>query len=117
MGDKDIITDFQNLYLAYKKAKRNKRYNGSCAKFQTMTLEGLHMLKDQLENQTYRMNPYNTFRIYEPKERIIESCSFKDKIVQHCICDNILHPRLEKQFIRNNMQGRRGKGRIFVENA
>lgn len=113
MGDKDIITDYQNLYMAYRKAKRNKRYNGSCAKFQTMTLEGLHMLKEQLENQTYRMNPYNRFKIYEPKERVIESCSFKDKIVQHCLSDNILHPRLESEFIRTNYAGQTGKGTDF----
>lgn len=51
-----------------------------------MSLEGLHMLKEQLENQTYRMNPYNEFKVYEPKERVIKSCSFKDKVVQHCLC-------------------------------
>lgn len=113
MGDKDIITDFQNLYKAYRKAKSNKRYNGSCAKFQTMTLEGLHILKEQLEDQTYRMNPYNRFKIYEPKERVIESCSFKDKIVQHCLSDNILHPRLECEFIRTNYAGQTGKGTDF----
>ena len=113
VGDKDIITDYQNLYLAYRRAKRNKRYNGSCAKFQAMTLEGLHMLKEQLEDQTYRMSPYNEFRIYEPKERVIESCSFKDKIVQHSLSDNILHPRLENEFIRTNYAGQKGKGTDF----
>ena len=79
--DKDIICDFGNLYKAYNKAKRGKRHNGSCAKFQTMNLEGLHLLKEQLENQTYRMNPYNEFKVYEPKERVIKSCYFKDKVV------------------------------------
>ena len=113
MGDKDIITDFQNLYMAYRRAKSNKRYNGSCAKFRTMTLEGLHMLKEQLENQTYRMSPYHKFRIYEPKEREIESCSFKDKIVQHSLSDNILHPRLESEFIRTNYAGQIEKGTDF----
>lgn len=113
MGDKDIITNYQNLYLAYKKAKSNKRHNGNCAKFQMMTLEGLHMLKEQLENQTYRINPYNRFKIYEPKERVIESCGFKDKIVQHCLSDNILHPRLESEFIKNNYAGQIGKGTDF----
>ncbi|MCM1218827.1 MAG: RNA-directed DNA polymerase [Lachnospiraceae bacterium] len=113
MGDKDIIADYQNLYRAYRRAKRNKGYNGSCAKFQTMTLEGLHMLKEQLENQAYCMSPYNKFRIYEPKERVIESCSFKDKIVQHSLSDNILHPRLESEFIRTNYAGQKGKGTDF----
>lgn len=107
--DKDVICDFENLYRAYKKAKAGKGFNGSSAKFQTMNLEGLHILKEQLENQTYRMNPYNEFKVYEPKERVIKSCSFKDKVVQHCLCDNVLHPRLANEFIRTNYAGQIGK--------
>ena len=113
MDEKGIVTSYESLYKAYKKAKRNKPYNGSCAKFQMMSLEGLHMLKDQLENQSYQMAPYNQFKIYEPKERLIESCSFKDKVVQHILSDNILHPRLEKEFIRCNYAGQKGKGTHF----
>lgn len=111
--DKDIICDYENLYKAYKKAKCGKKFNGSSAKFQTMSLEGLHLLKEQLENQTYRMNPYNEFKVYEPKERVIKSCSFKDKVVQHCLCDNILHPRLASEFIKTNYAGQDGKGTHF----
>lgn len=111
--DKDIICDYENLYKAYKKAKCGKKFNGSSAKFQTMSLEGLHLLKEQLENQTYRINPYNEFKVYEPKERVIKSCSFKDKVVQHCLCDNILHPRLASEFIKTNYAGQEGKGTHF----
>lgn len=113
MDDKSIICSFENLYKAYRKAKFGKRSNGSCAKFQTMNLEGLHFLKEQLESQTYRMGPYNEFKIYEPKERVIKSCSFKDKVVQHCLCDEILHPRLADIFIRTNYAGQIGKGTHF----
>lgn len=111
--DKDVICDFENLYRAYKKAKAGKGFNGSSAKFQIMNLEGLHILKEQLENQTYRMNPYNEFKVYEPKERVIKSCSFKDKVVQHCLCDNVLHSRLKSEFIRTNYAGQIGKGTHF----
>ena len=113
MDDKSIICSFENLYKAYKKAKAGKNSNGSCARFQTMALEGVHTLKEQLENQIYRMAPYNEFRIYEPKERVIKSCSFKDKVVQHCLCDEILHPRLASEFIRTNYAGQIGKGTLF----
>lgn len=113
MDEKDIVTSYESLYKAYKSAKRNKPYNGSCAKFQMMTLEGLHMLKEQLENQSYQMAPYNQFTIYEPKERVIESCSFKDKVVQHSLSDNILHPELQNEFIRCNYAGQKGKGTHF----
>lgn len=111
--DKDIVTDYGNLYRAYKDAKRNKSYNGSCARFQMMSLEGIHMLKEQLERQTYNMAQYNSFKIYEPKERLIESCAFKDKVVQHVFCDNILHPKLKSEFIRTNYAGQKGKGTDF----
>lgn len=111
--DKDIICDYENLYKAYKQAKCGKKFNGSSAKFQTMSLEGLHLLKEQIENQTYRMNPYNEFKVYEPKERVIKSCSFKDKVVQHCLCDNILYPRLASEFIKTNYAGQDGKGTHF----
>lgn len=113
MDVKNIVTDYENLYRAYKKAKRNKPFNGSCARFQNMSLEGLHLLKEQLENQTYKMSNYNEFKIYEPKERVIKSCSFKDKVVQHIFSDNILHPQLENEFIKCNYAGQVGKGTHF----
>lgn len=113
---KDIICSFENLYMAYKKAKAGKKFNGSTARFEMMSLEGVHLLKEQLENQTYRMAPYNEFKIYEPKERVIQSCSFKDKVVQHCLCDNVLHPILSKQFIECNYAGQIGKGTLFGMN-
>lgn len=113
MDVKDIVTDYGNLYRAYKDAKRGKKYNGSRVRFQNMSLEGLHILKEQLTDQTYRMSPYNEFKIYEPKERVIESCSFKDKIVQHVFCDNVLHPVLKDVLIRTNYAGQIGKGTDF----
>lgn len=110
---KKIICNYENLYKAYKRAKRGKGFNGSSARFQMMTLEGIHMLKEQLENQTYQMAKYNEFKVYEPKEREIKSCSFKDKVVQHCFCDNVLLPQLKDVFIKDNYAGQIGKGTLF----
>lgn len=113
---KDIICNFENLYESYRKAKAGKKFKGSAARFQMMSIEGIHMLKEQLENKTYKMSPYNEFKIYEPKERVIQSCSFKDKVVQHCLCDKVLHPVLKNQFIECNYAGQIGKGTLFGMN-
>ena len=113
---KSIICDFETLYKSYRKARTGKAFHGSNARFQMMSLEGIHMLKEQLEKKTYRVSPYNEFKIYEPKERVIQSCSFKDKIVQHCLCDNVLHPVLAKRFIECNYAGQIGKGTLFGMN-
>lgn len=112
--DKEIVTDYGNLYQAYRQAKSGKKFNSSTARFSNVALDGINILKEQLENQTYTVAPYNRFEIYEPKQRVIESCSFKDKVVQHVFCDNILHPKLKNVFIKYNSAGQIGKGTLYA---
>ena len=52
--DKDVVADFDNLYKAYRKAKSGKGFNTSTAKFSTMALDGIYLIKEQLENQSYK---------------------------------------------------------------
>ena len=111
--DKDIVANFENLYRSYKKVKSGKKFNSGTVRFSNLSLEGIHLLKEQLESQTYTINPYNKFQIHEPKERTIESCSFKDKVVQRCFSDYILTPKLEKILIKWNTAGQQGKGQHF----
>lgn len=117
MTDFEKITDFNSLYKAYKKAKLGKGYKHSSAKFQTMVLYGTHKIKDELETKTYKVSPYSQFYVYEPKRRLIEAATFKDQIVQHSLCDNVLLPKLGKEFIRNNFAGQIGKGTLFGLNT
>ena len=62
-------------------------------------------------------NKYNKFYVYEPKKRLIEAAAFKDKVVQHSLCDNVLLPKLSSVFIRNNFAGQIGKGTLFGLNT
>lgn len=111
--DKEIITDFGNLYRAYKSAKGGKGHNSSTRKFSAVALDGVNQLRQQLIDRTYCISGYNEFKICEPKERVIKSCQFKDKVVQHCLCDNILLPRLQSLFITDNYAGQEDKGTLF----
>lgn len=108
--DEEIVANFENLYRSYKKVKNGKKFNSGTARFSNLSLEGIHLLKEQLESQTYTINPYNKFQIHEPKERTIESCAFKDKVVQRCFSDHVLTPKLEKILIKWNTAGQQGKG-------
>lgn len=117
MTDFEKVTDFGNLYNAYKKAKSGKGYKKSSAKFEVKALEGIHILKEQLESKQYTVSEYNQFYVYEPKQRLIEAAAFKDKVVQHSLCDNVLLPKLQNVFIRNNFAGQIGKGTLFGLNA
>lgn len=111
--DFESVTDFGNLYQAYKKAKAGKGFSKSSQKFQMAALDGIWQIKRRLETKTYQVSKYNEFIIYEPKERIIKAGSFVDKIVQHSLCDNALIPLLNKEFISNNFAGQVGKGTLY----
>lgn len=117
MTNFEKITDFENLYIAYKKAKAGKGYHNSSAKFEVRALDGIHKIKQQLESKEYKVSEYNKFYVYEPKKRLIEAASFKDKVVQHSLCDNVLLPKLQDVFIRNNFAGQKGKGTLFGLNT
>ena len=97
----------------YRKSKSGKGFKKSSARFSIMALDGIHALIEQLKNKTYKVSDYTEFKVYEPKERIIKTTSFKDKVVQHSLCDNVILPRLQDVFIYDNCAGQKGKGTLF----
>lgn len=113
MTDFQKVIDFNNMYKAYRKSKSGKGFKKSSARFSIMALDGINALIEQLRNKTYKVSDYTEFKVYEPKERIIKTTSFKDKVVQHSLCDNVILPRLEKVFIYDNCAGQKGKGTLF----
>ena len=115
MTDFEKVIDFENMYKAYKKSKRGKGYKKSSARFSIKALEGINALSDQIKARTYTVSEYQEFKVYEPKEREIKTTSFKDKVVQHSLCDNVILPRLSRVFIPENSAGQIGKGTLFAE--
>ena len=73
-------------------------------------LEALNLLSYQLKTKKYTLSPYNTFEVFEPKRRVVMSNSYKDKVVQHSLCDNVLEPILTRSFITDNYASQVGKG-------
>ena len=110
MTDFEKIHSFESLYNAYRKARQDKRWKGAAAKFEVNLLEALNLLSAQIRTKRYTMSPYNTFEVYEPKRRVVMSNSYKDKVVQHSLCDNVLEPILTRSFIRDNYASQVGKG-------
>lgn len=113
MTDFEKVIDFKNMYRAFRRAKCGKGYKKSSARFNVSALDGVHTLIHQLKAREYRVSPYSEFKVYEPKERIIQTTSFKDKVVQHSLCDNVIMPRLQRVFIYDNCAGQKGKGTLF----
>lgn len=113
MTDFEKVIDFENLYKAFRRARQGKGYKRSSARFDLAALDGIHVLAEQLRNRTYRISEYNEFKVYEPKERLIQTTSFKEKVIQHSLCDNVIMPKLQQIFVRDNCAGQKGKGTLF----
>lgn len=100
----------KNVYEAYLKARRGKRHRVETIKFEINALENVYLIAYQLQKKIYQTKGYEVFKVYEPKERIIMAPPFADRVVQHCLCDNILAPRLTKHFIYDTYACLKGKG-------
>ena len=67
------VTDWQNLYCAAGKAQKGKRYRKNVLNFNYNLENELFILQDQLRTKTYQPGVYRTFRILDPKPRLISA--------------------------------------------
>lgn len=102
---------FENLYLAYKKAIKNKRWKHATLKYTFNLEENLFNLQNDLINETYQPGEYKQFYVYVPKVRLIKALPFSDRVLQHSV-NNILEPLFEKTFYEYSYACRIGKGPI-----
>ena len=71
-------------------------------------------LVKELANKTYKLGKYKIFRIYDPKERLIEALPYGDRVVLMCFCKNVMEPKLENRLIYDNAASRKKKGTDFA---
>jgi retron-type reverse transcriptase len=76
----------------------------------SVDLEGnLIQIQNELIWKTYRTGHYHEFHVYEPKKRLVAALPFKDRIVQHAIC-NVIEPLFEAKMIYDSYACRVSKG-------
>lgn len=105
----EYIVNFENLYGAYLKARRCKRYRKEVLIFSRNVEEELLTLREELVLGTYKTGHYRKFIIYEPKKREISALPFRNRVVHHAIC-TVIDPLFEKKFIKDSYACRIGKG-------
>jgi hypothetical protein len=113
MSDFQKLTSFENLYASYRTSMKGKGKKKAAARFNAAALENLCVMKRQLVSRTYQVSPYSEFIVSEPKQRVIKSGSFRDKVLQHCLCDYVLLPKMKDIFIEDNYAGQIGKGTLY----
>ncbi|MFC1647984.1 reverse transcriptase domain-containing protein [Nanoarchaeota archaeon] len=103
------ITSYENLELAFFKARKRKTKKHYVMKFEKNLKENLLQLRKELTTQTYRPMPLKTFILKDPKTRKISVSDFRDRIIHHALC-NVIEPLFEECFIYDSYANRKKKG-------
>ena len=114
MANRDLwneLCSYENLELAYRKARRHKTLKPYVIEFEKNLKGNLLLLRTELLLHSYSPIPLVNFTIYDPKLRKISKSDFRDRIVHHALC-NIIEPIFDKSFIYDSYANRKGKGTL-----
>lgn len=104
------IISIENLQAADTKACRGKSKQPGVIQHsqnRDANIQALHVL---LRNKQYRTSEYTTFKVYEPKERLVYRLPYyPDRILHHAIM-NVLEPMFTACFTADTYSCIKGKG-------
>lgn len=101
---------FSKLMSAYKRARKNKVYKDEVIKFEFNLENNITNLENNIRNKKYRLGQYFSFKIYEPKERIICALPFIDRIVHQWYVEEFIKPYIVPKFISTSFACLKDKG-------
>jgi len=101
------LVSFDNLLLAFRKARRGKARRPSVAAFELHLEKKLLQLQRELQNGEYQPGEYRVFTIYERKPREISAAPFRDRVVHHAIINqnSIASPSFRQGLPESRLQG------------
>ena len=111
------IYSIENLQLADSIARKGKSKQPGVILHDKNKEQNILKLHEVLKNKTYKTSEYTTFRIFEPKERLIFRLPYyPDRITHHAIM-NILEPIFISTFTADTYSCIKGKGIHAASNA
>mgnify|MGYP001859326559 FL=1 len=95
----DSKLTFDKLVEAHERASKGKRFDKEVLLFEMNLETNITNIIKKLENNTYRFGKYRVFTIYEPKERIIKSLPYIDRVVHQWYVEEFIKPYMMPRFI------------------
>lgn len=95
------VYNLPNIELADRKARRHKSVRWGILKHDKHCEKENLKLAETLRNLTYKTSKYSTFKIYEPKERLIFRLPYYPDRITHHVIMNIMEPIWVNIFIKH----------------
>jgi retron-type reverse transcriptase len=108
------MTDGDKLYQAYKLCRHGVNWKESTQRYEMNALRNVLDTQKKLIARESVQSGFVEFDLYERgKARHIRSIHISERVVQKCLCDNILVPILSRPLIYDNGATMKGKGIHF----
>lgn len=98
----DKSLTFEKMLQAHIRARKQKTYKNEVIKFELNLENNIINIIKNLKNGTYQVGNYYTFKIYEPKERMIQSLPYKDRVVHQWYVEEFIKPNIVPKFIKTS---------------
>lgn len=98
-----------NFYEALKEVRKGKTLHDTFISFERKAPIHIENLINEIKSNKYKPMPYRSFKVFEPKERIISAPHLRDRVVQHALMREI-KKYIDSRFISQNFACRIGKG-------
>lgn len=105
------IADWENLLVAYGKARKGKTHRKEVVAYDRNLHNKLRILQQQFLSGRVRVGNYHFFKVYDPKERQICAASFDEQVMQHALM-NVCGPVFERQQLFESFATRKDKGTL-----
>lgn len=104
----NVIT-VENLFSAWEEFKKGKQNKSDVMRFERNLEDNLFQLHEELNTKTYRHQPYHQFHVHDPKFRVVNKATVRDRVVHHLVF-RLLEPIFQPTFIYHSYSCQTGKG-------
>ncbi len=94
----DALT-FSKIRDAYKRTSRKKKKTKDSIQFEMYLEDNIIDIYKKLKTETYELGNYKSFKVYEPKERLIYCLPFYDRVVQQLYVHEYIMPYMIPKFM------------------
>lgn len=109
------VADVDSLYASYKKSREGVSWKESVQRYDTCLMKNLIETKRALLNGDNVTKGFVEFDIHERgKIRHIRSVHISERVVQKCLCDDVLVPLFSRSLIYDNGASIKNKGIHFA---
>lgn len=110
----DKAISYGIMRKALSRCCRDVRWKDSVVGYELHAPRNTYSLIQEIRSGTYKIRPYQTFVIYEPKKREIVATRIRDRQFQMALCMAGLYEDITEHFIYDNCACQIGKGTDFA---